>query len=136
MRIPRLYHWAPTRLRVKILQEGLKIYSQQSSSTTNPMTDEEVIVSYPVICLGTSPSAAWGYLLHREAEYDDDREDACGWDLWQVSPSEHDQLSIRTDTPGGGHWISEIRVHNSIPADRVWFVGHRSLLCGLEQPVG
>lgn len=46
------------------------------------------------------------------------------WDLYQVRLIEGDEVHIR---PDWGPVIREIKVHNDIPADRVWYVASRAL---------
>lgn len=111
MIIGPIYHWSPSSRRDSILRDGLKIFSE-------PVTHsgEE---SYPYLCFGTSPSAAWG--LSGDMEWNSEHEN---WDLWQIRLSDDDEVHYRADF---GPNIKEIRTRNSIPVDRVWFVGKRSI---------
>ncbi len=114
-----LYHWAPRRLRRDILRDGLKIM-MPSRPYSDPDSGQPVRVEFPWICLATTPSSAWGLILDPEAEHAD--ADGAGWDLWQVQVREGDQLSIRGDF---APHVREVRVHNSISADRCWWVAER-----------
>lgn len=113
-----LYHWSPARLRVSIAREGLKIMMPCRALQGDETSD----VSFPWVCLGSTPSSAWGLILEPESEDPDHRKDGKGWDLWQVQVSENDRLEIRGDF---SPWVREVRVLNSIPAERVWWVGSR-----------
>lgn len=102
-----LYHWAPSDRRTTILREGLVPGSKSTISS------EEV--SY--VSLGPSPRRAWTYSgdLSWASELEN-------WDLWQVTLSDTDDCRVRTDY---GTTVIEVRAHNVIPPDRVWFVGQR-----------
>ena len=100
--IGALYHWAPRRLREDILQRGLVVMKGEPP--------------FPWICLATTPSSAWGLILEPDAE------EESGWDLWQMEPQEGDALAIRGDF---SPYLREVRIENSIPADRLWWVGER-----------
>lgn len=76
------------------------------------------------ICLSPTPSSAWS--LTPGADRDCEIEE---WDLWQVRLEEHDDVRIR---PYGGNVIREVRVHNSLPADRLWWVAQREPMCVIE----
>lgn len=80
-----------------------------------PDAEDPSYRGFPWICLATTPSSAWGLILDP-----DDEEN--GWDLWQAQPAEQDTLSIRGDF---SPMIREVRIENSIPADRLWWVGER-----------
>jgi len=110
LRIKSLYHWSPSENRKSILQDGLKIVSPS-------LNKPDGYFSY--ICLGTTPSSAWGLIPVDPVEYEKD-----SWDLWQVSLSDSDHIDIRGDHVP---YVREIRVNNSIPADRVWWVGKRKI---------
>jgi hypothetical protein len=53
------------------------------------------------------------------------------WDLWQVNLSDTDEVHIRPDF---GWDIKEVRVHNAIGPDRVWWVATRSEPVAREAP--
>jgi hypothetical protein len=109
MNVGLLYHWSPSIRREGILREGLKVYSEPVTHTG----DER----YPYLCFGPTPSAAWG--LSGDMEWTSEHEQ---WDLWQVRLVEGDEVHVRAEF---GPTIYEVRVRNSIPADRVWYVGTR-----------
>lgn len=116
-----LYHWAPGRLREKILAEGLRVMAD-GVPFQHPVTGTQEVTRLPWLCLATTPSSAWGLLPEPDAESPEEREDGRGWDLWQVQLSEHDHLHIRGDF---SPYIREVRIENSVPADRCWWVGSR-----------
>lgn len=114
MRFDPLYHWAPGRRREAILREGLRPYSAPVVHGTG----EDERFSFPYICLGVTPSAAWGLSGGTLAE----DEFAEGWDLWQV------RLAETADThvlPFWGSLPQEVRVRNAVGADCVWYVATR-----------
>ena len=115
IRLDPLYHWAPRRLRETILREGLRVLSP-SRPALNPVTNEVETPAYPWLCLGTSPRAAWNLVLEPDVEEE-------GWDLWEVSLGKRDTVSARTDFDVP--YINEVRLENSIPADRIFWVGSR-----------
>ncbi len=108
--IGALYHWSPKRLRTQILRYGLIVMIEQH-------TDEGESYAFPWICFGTTPSSAWGLIGDQDAEVENG-----GWDLWQTEPGPQDSISIRGDF---APYIREVRIENSIPADRLWWVGER-----------
>lgn len=123
MRLPTMFHWAPAARREAILREGLKPYAPTPAEGENP-ENGNAIVGWPWVCVAPEPSRAWGLSGGMGwAEGD--------WDLWEVRLSEHDEVHIR---PEFGDAIKEIRVHNAIPADRVWFVGTRTPPSAKEEP--
>lgn len=103
-----MYHWSPTSRRDTILREGLKPYSEPVTST----------VAFAYICLSPTASSSWSLSGDMGWTTDEDN-----WDLWQVRLSEDDEVHIRPDF---GPIIREVRVHNAISADRVWWVAERS----------
>lgn len=100
-----LYHWSSPENRDRIRREGLQV--------SEPASDGSAFRA-PWICLGTTPSTALELLPIDPYSVD--------LDLWQVRLSETDQLRIRGDF---SPYVREIRVCNSIPAARVWWVGAR-----------
>lgn len=84
----------------------------------DPELDSEWAMGCGVICLGFTPSAAWGLSGAIDRFNTEDFE----WDLWQVNLGEHDEVHIRSEF---GDVLQEVRVHNPIPADRIWWVGTR-----------
>lgn len=106
-RLGALYHWSPKANRRRILREGLKVMEDANGIDT----------AFPWICLGPTPSAAWGYLppsVNCAEKYP--------LDLWQVRLGDFmDTQIVTTDGPE----IHEIRAFQSVPPDRVWWVGER-----------
>lgn len=114
-----LYHWAPGRMRAAILRDGLKVLSPARTVELDA-DGTPVSIAFPWICLATSPSSAWGLVLDAEAEHPDN--DGEGWDLWQIELSEHDHVRVLD------HWapyLREVRILNSIPANKCWWVARR-----------
>lgn len=109
-----LYHWSPRENRESIQRRGLRIMSAGRPFKTHE--GETTCVEFPWICLGTTPSTAWGLIA--------DPDCAETWDLWQVQLRDGDHVAVRTDLDLP--FIREIRVHNGLPADRVWWVAERS----------
>jgi hypothetical protein len=117
LHIDTLFHWSPAERREDILKTGLQVYS--------PSVVHSGEYRWPYICLGTTPSSAWG--LSGDMEWASEIEQ---WDLWQVRIEEGDEITIRGDFCPV---IREVRVRNSLPPDRVWFVATRKPLVALEQ---
>lgn len=74
-------------------------------------------IGWPWVCLGPAPRAAWS--ISGDMDW---AQEIQFWDLWQVELSPSDDIRLRNDS---GQRIIEIRVHNTIPPDRVWWVGER-----------
>lgn len=112
-----LFHWTPKANRASILRSGLEII--------RPTRDG--VASFPWICLGTTPSSAWGLIPdHTE----DGAEGEGGWDLWQVSVRPGDTITVRTDFDVP--FLREVRVHHGLPADRLWWAGERGVFAHLS----
>lgn len=107
-----LYHWSPKDRRLSILQQGLQVMAKPQVHS----------VAFPWVCLGTTPSSAWGLTLA------EDRMEVEVWDLWQVTLKDEDHVDI---LDGWGPVIREVRVHNGLPQDRVWWVGERDCHAGI-----
>lgn len=110
MNLGPLYHWTRKVNRESILRDGLKIME--------PCSDG-IPASFPWICLGTTPSAAWSLF---PLAMDDLTEEE--FDLWEVEVREGDRLHIRGDFAPE---IIEVRVLHGLPADRLWWVAERML---------
>lgn len=110
MIIPALYHWSPIDRRDAIRRGGLQPYCPPTISTGD--------LIWPYLCLGSTPSAAWG--LSGDMDWVTEIDD---WDLWQVRLADGDEVRYRSDF---GPVLKEIRVFNTIPPDRVWHVATRS----------
>lgn len=115
MRLPQLYHWSPISRRETIRVDGLKPYQPASADA-----DEENnwAMGCGVVCLGFTPSAAWGLSGAMDRFATEDVE----WDLWQVNLDDNDEVHVRSEF---GPQLQEVRVANAIPADRIWWVGTR-----------
>lgn len=104
-RLGAMYHWSPKENRRDILRNGLQV-----------MEDSGRGCAFPWICLAPTPAAAWGYLPQglRRSEH--------GLDLWQVRPAEFTRAQIvMTEGPD----IHEVWFFETIPPDRIWWVGER-----------
>lgn len=107
-----MYHWAPSSRRESILRTGLLPLSDPTTSSM------EIGMRAPYVCVSPTASAAWS--LSGDMEWVSDIEE---WDLWQVRLADGDEVSVRGDF---GPRISEVRVRNAIPPDRVWLVATRA----------
>jgi len=112
--LPALFHWAPADRRPSIRAEGLRPYCPPTISTGDNVT-------WPYLCFSPSPSAAWG--LSGDMAWVSEIEQ---WDLWQVRLADGDEVHYRSDF---GPKLTEIRVYNTIPADRCWYVATRQPAC-------
>lgn len=115
-----LYHWSPKINRAAILRRGLRVMSGSRLYPKNP--DGTVFHGFPWICLGTTPSSAWGLILDPENDGD---EGESGWDLWQVRIQQGDKIVIRSDFDVP--YIQEVRVLHGLSPDRIWWVAERGL---------
>lgn len=102
------------------MQDGLRVLSDSLSCQVveNPGTGGVAEVRWPWICLGSCPSGAW--LLSGDTGWGRDADS--DWDLWEVVLGDQDEVHVR---PSWGAEVEEVRVHNSIPADRLWYCGRR-----------
>lgn len=105
-----LFHWSARERRDTILREGLQIYSEL-------VTHSDPGLSHPYICFGTTPSNAWS--LSGDVEWTGEVE---VWDLWQHWISEGDRVHVLATF---GDVIQEVRIANTIPPDKLWYVGTR-----------
>lgn len=112
-----VYHWSPSGNRVEITRDGLKPYSTATSA------DKQY--GFPYVCFGTTPSSAWG--LSGDTGWGGEIEE---WDLWQAQVIESDNVSIRTDFDMP--YIREIRIHNAVAGDRLWYVATREPTFAIE----
>lgn len=121
MIIPPLYHWSPYRRRRDIEHEGLVPGREPTIGTISTVHEGR-----QVICLSSTPSAAWGLSGQqatriRPAGSNLPFEDE--WDLWQVNITPDDEVHV---LPFFGRVITEVRVANPIPAQRIWWVARRT----------
>lgn len=104
-----LYHWAPQERRQSILQHGLQIGSENTVNTSGPVNH---------VCFGTSPRRAWA--LSGET-----LEKSLSWDLYEIQVGRTDRLEVLTEW---GNSVSEVRIRNNIPPDRIWLVSDKTHL--------
>lgn len=116
MKFGPLYHWSPRDRRESIRVDGLKPYCPPSVHSDEAA---DWAMGCGVICLGPTPSAAWGL----SGGMDRFTSEELAWDLWQVNLADTDEIHVRAEF---GPTIKEVRVHNAIPGDRVWWVGERA----------
>lgn len=107
MLLAALYHWAPSERYDSIRARGLVAGSLPAVAS----------VALHTVCLGPDPQQAWALSGAMEWLADVDE-----WDLWQVVLGPNDEVMIRAEF---GPQIYEVKVRNSIPPDRLWFVGRR-----------
>jgi hypothetical protein len=115
----RFYHWSPGPRFKKIRSEGLKPYSKSLASDDIPK-DIGGPVTWPYVCLGTTPAQAWR--LSGDMGWGAEE---IHWDLWEVRLTDDDEVHFMAEW---GPNLKELRVSNPIPAERLWWVGRR------EQP--
>jgi hypothetical protein len=109
VKIEFLYHWSPAERYASISQSGLVPFSPPVVSS----------VGTEYVCLGVTPSAAWG--LSGAMEWASEIE---AWDLWQVRIGLTDEVHYRSDF---GPYLKEVRVANTIPPERMWYCGRRTI---------
>ena len=118
-----LYHWSPRSNRVRILQHGLQAGREDRDAKADGMHG----VHWPYVCFSPDPLRAWSLLPVEPEEMEEH------WDLWLVHLVDTDQVDVRTDYAPE---IAEVRVYNTIPGDRVHWIGEREAHAGLSiQPV-
>ena len=101
-----LFHWSRIEARDAIRREGLR------PGSTSPGG-----FPLPHVCLAPDPRAAW-FLANAERWDTEQR-----WDLWQVWLAKQDEIRVRAEYAS----IYEVKVHNPIPPDRLWFCGEREV---------
>lgn len=127
MDLPALFHWSPSANRLDIQNNGLQLYSPSLCQVWDPATGEDVQVRWPYICLGTDPRLAWS--LSGDMDWASEIEE---WDLWLVELRARDDIQIRSDL---GPSVKEVRSFNTLPPDRLWWVGQRTPPVAItEQP--
>lgn len=126
MTLETLFHWSPHDRFHAISMHGLAPYTPPRIETINEELGTKV-AGWPYICLGTTPSSAWSLSGDMDEETEVD-----GWDLWQVNLVDTDEVHVRSEW---GPVIHEVRVHNAIGADRIWWVATRTPPSALEVPV-
>lgn len=116
MKLGIVYHWSPTANREKILKEGLTILNS-TIEYENPATGETETWKPPYLCTSLDPWTAYRY-VHPMI----DAAEGPSMDLFYFELSEKDDIIIRNDRTIE---IIEVRVLNSIAADRVHYVATR-----------
>ncbi|MDX1495011.1 MAG: hypothetical protein R3253_13165 [Longimicrobiales bacterium] len=124
MKIGPLYHWSPKRFRDQILKEGLRVRMPCRLGAVDPETGEGLEISFPWLCFACSPSAAWALIMEPELESVD--AGGQGWDLWEARPVGSSDRSAEFRVRGD-LTVMEVRIHNSVPPDRIWWVGEREV---------
>lgn len=116
MLLPALYHWSPAERYQDINTGGLVAGSRETVASSALQT----------VCLGTDPQAAWSLSGAMDwcSEIDE-------WDLWQVQLADTDEVTLRAEF---GPQICEVKIRNSVPRDRIWFVGRRGFSGGEDGP--
>lgn len=111
MHIGSLYHWSPADRRPSITLNGLVPGSPNVVCT----------VPYPFICLAPDPHQAW-QLSGAVAEAIGGYVSPTGWDLWQITVADTDEVHVRAEF---GPHIHEVQVRNRITPDRVTYLATR-----------
>jgi hypothetical protein len=109
MLLPALYHWSPTDCREEILRVGIQIFSEPVTHSGDHL--------WPYFCFSPTPSSAWS--LSGDTSWMGECE---SWDLWQFRVGDQDDVRIRSNF---GPVIEEVKIYNSIPADRLWYIATR-----------
>jgi hypothetical protein len=107
MILPELYHWSPAERFDAIHRDGL-VAGSPSAVASGPLE---------TVCLSPDPKRAWQLsgAMDWVSEVDE-------WDLWLVTLADKDEVMIRAEY---GPEIQEIKVRNSIPRERLWYIGRR-----------
>lgn len=107
MDLPPLYHWSPADRYGSIRERGLVAGSKATVASAE----------LPMVCAGTDPRSAWSLSAAMDWASEIDE-----WDLWLIHLGQHDEARVRTDY---GPRIIEVKIHNTIPPERLWYVGRR-----------
>jgi hypothetical protein len=119
--LSKVYHWSPTKNRISICKEGLTVFNS-SIEYENPLTGKQEVWRCPYICTSLEPLTAYNYVIpmfNGGAELD---AELPSLDLYEIDLLETDRVMIRNDSTIR---IIEVRVLNSIPADRVHYIATR-----------
>jgi hypothetical protein len=117
MKLNKVYHWSPTKNRKSILRSGLKILSSQIKYINN-ITKKDEIWNCPYICTSLNPRTAYTYvypMFYNDGEMP-------SMDLYEIDLIDTDEIILRNDNTVE---IIEVRISNSIPADRVHYIATR-----------
>lgn len=114
MVVDKVYHWSPSSNRDNILKSGLII--NQEHEYENPCNGEIEVWKCPYICTSLDPYTA---LVYVKPTFD---AGVPPLDLFQISISTNDSCYFRND---GGVNIIEVRLLNTIPPDRIRYLGSR-----------
>lgn len=101
-----IYHWSPKARCSDIVLDGLR-----------PSKSRDGAWTAPYICFSDSPASAWALSASMQDEHDQ-------WGLFMAWSGDVGPIEQREDMPTRP---SEFRVRNAIPADKLWFVGYRTL---------
>ena len=115
MKITTVYHWSPSKNKESILKNGIKI-GMSIHEYTNAATKKLEAWSPPYICTSPDPNTA---LIYVEPTFD---EEVPSLDLFQVNLLDSDEIVFRNDRTNR---IIEVRLHNTIPPDRVKYLATR-----------
>ena len=116
MKLGIAYHWSPTANREKILKEGLTILNS-SIEYENPATGGTETWKPPYLCASLDPWTAYKYVKPMI-----DAAEVPSLDLYFFELNKKDDVIIRNDRTIE---IIEVRLLNSIPADRVHYLATR-----------
>ena len=112
----KVYHWSPTKNRERILKEGLLIMMSEIEYE-NPVTGKAETWKPAYICTSPDPWTAYRYVIPIFGEGN-----VPPLDLFMVDIDEKDDVILRNDRTIN---IIEVRLCNSIPADRVHYLASR-----------
>lgn len=115
MKITTVYHWSPSTNREEILKSGIKIMMSEIHYY-NEVSQKEECWKPPYICASTEAQTALTYVLPMF------NEDVPELDLFQIILNDADRIEFRND---GTNKIIEVRIKNTIPADRVLYIATR-----------
>lgn len=118
MILPPLFHWSPADRRKQIIRYGLRPGCRPTIGTISTVGgSDESGDGRHMLCLSSSPSAAWG--LSGDMRW---ARDIAAWDLWQINLTDTDEVHI---LPSWGPVVTEVRVANRIPKSRIWWIARR-----------
>lgn len=117
MTVRTVFHWSPTANRESILRGGLLVLSGAPIEYENPVTGEPESWKPPYVCTSPDPWTAYTYVIPMFGEGN-----VPSLDLYRVDLAEGDDVILRNDRTVR---IIEVRVLNSIPADRVHYLATR-----------
>jgi hypothetical protein len=115
MKLLICYHWSPTKNREKICKEGLTLFNS-SIEYENNITGIKETWKPGYICSSLDPRTAYIYVIPTFSS------EVPSMDLYSFDLIDTDEIILSNDHT---REIIEVRILNSIPADRIHYIATR-----------